>query len=103
MGDRDTVITYSAATRQLQALVRKYNQATRTNQGYTLTIAIDKYNTLQVITYTLIMKNDLDDTWEVRRISSTLNNDIQTDFTEMVTCMEVSLESAIHSRTNDLF
>ena len=77
MADRDTVITYSAATRQLQTLVRIYNQATRTNQGYTLTIAIDKYNTPQVITYTLIMKNDIEDTWEVRRISSTLNNDIQ--------------------------
>ena len=79
MADSNTVITYSAATRQLQALVRKYNQATRTNQGYTLTIAIDKYNSPQVITYTLIMKNDIEDTWEVRRISSTLNNDIQTD------------------------
>ena len=103
MANKDTVISYSAATGQLQALIRKYNQATRTNQGYTLTIAIDKYNTPQVITYTLIMKNDIEDTWEVRRIFSTLNNDIQTDFTEMVTCMEVSLESAIHSRKNDLF
>ena len=88
-------ITHSVAKRQLHALVRKYNQATRTNLGFKLDIKTDNQDETHVITYTLIMKNHVEDAWEVRRISSSLLVSLQPDFTKMVNYMDEQLASAI--------
>ena len=101
MADTQTAMTYSTAKRQLTALVRKYNQGTRTNLHFNLTISIDDCDTPQMISYTLIMKNNLEDAWEVRRIYSSLCDDIQAEFTQKVTNMEFNLTDAISSRTTN--
>ena len=98
MANKQAVMTYGVAKRQLNALVRKYNQATKTQYGFGLTISIDDYDAPQMINYTLIMKNRLEDAWEVRRISSMLHDDIQLAFIEKVIFMEENLLSALDSR-----
>ena len=103
MANKNTIITYSVAKRQLNALVRKYNQGTKINFGFNLTISVDDYDTPDMINYTLIMKNHFEDAWEVRRISSMLSDDIQVAFTQKVTYMEDRLASAISARiTNSI-
>ena len=52
-------LSYSAATRQLNALVRKYNQATADLLGFKLELFVDKPEKPNVIEYTLIMKSHL--------------------------------------------
>ena len=103
MANKNTILTYSVAKRQLNALVRKYKQGTKTNLGFNLTISVDDYDIPNMINYTLIMKNHFEDAWEVRRISFMLRNDIQVAFTQKVTYMEDRLASAISARiTNSI-
>ena len=96
---KENVLAFSTATRQLNALVRKYNQATRTSQGFRLDIKIDKQEKLYGITFTLLLRNHSEDAWEVRRISSSLLlHNLQQDFIQMVHYMDDHLVSAITSR-----
>ena len=95
---KENVLAFSTATRQLNALVRKYNQATRTSQGFRLDIKIDKQEQLYEITYTLLLRNYSEDAWEVRISFSLLLHNLQQDFTQMVHYMDDHLVSAITSR-----
>ena len=73
-------LPYSAAIRQLNALVRKYNQATADSLGFKLGLFVDKPEKPNIIEYTLVMKSQCDTAWEVRRISSSLFMNLQLDF-----------------------
>ena len=53
---RFTHVTFAAAKRQLNALVRKYNQASTNELGFQLHISIDQQEEPQIISYTLILK-----------------------------------------------
>ena len=53
---KHTHVTFAAAKRQLNALVRKYNQASTDELGFQLNIAIDKQEEPHIISYTLILK-----------------------------------------------
>ena len=80
-----THVPFTAAKRQLNALVRKYNQASR----FQLHIAIDKQEEPHIISYTLILKNS--SSWEIRRVTSTLLVDPQIDFVRTVKQMDIKL------------
>ena len=86
-----TFVTHASAKRQVQALVRKYNQATADTLGYKLEISFDKQESTGHITYTLMMKNINTNHWQVRRVTSSLLSNLQVDFTSMVTFMETNL------------
>ena len=85
----NTHVTFAAATRQLNALVRKYNQASTNTLGFQLTIAIDKQEEPHFISYTLILKKN--SSWEIRRVTSTLLVDPQIDFIATVKQMDMKL------------
>ena len=87
---KHTHVTFAAAKRQLNALVRKYNQAS-TNElvGLQLHIAIDKQEEPHIISYTLILKNS--SSWEIRRVTSTLLVNPQIDFVRTVKQMDMKL------------
>ena len=59
MANKSATMTYSVAKRQLNALVRKYNQGTKTNLGFNLSISVDDYDTPDMINYTLIIEEYL--------------------------------------------
>lgn len=83
------ILAYSTAKRQLLALVRKYNQASKGNE---LNIIFEKLQEEpNRISYTLHMKNPSDKAWEIRRVVSFLSGDIQLDFTMMVNYMDQQL------------
>ena len=84
-----THVTFAAATRQLNALVRKYNQASTDRLGFQLNIIIDKQEEPHIISYTLILKNN--STWEIRRVTSSLLVDPQIDFVRTVKQMDMEL------------
>ena len=86
---KHTHVTFAAAKRQLNALVRKYNQASTNELGFQLNIAIDKQEEPHIISYTLIMKNS--SSWEIRRVTSTLLVDPQIDFVRTVKQMDIKL------------
>ena len=86
-----TFINHPSAQRQLQALVRKYNQATVATLGYKLEITFDTQDSSRHITYTLIMKNSETNHWQLKRVSSTLLGDFEKDFNSMVLLMETNL------------
>ena len=86
--NKNTHVTFAAAKRQLNALVRKYNQAS-TNVGFQLNISIDKQEEPHIISYTLILKNT--SSWEIRRVTSTLLVDPQIDFVKTVKQMDLEL------------
>ena len=90
-------LPYSAATRQLNALVRKYNQATADSLGFELDLFVDKPEKPNVIEYTLVMKSQCDTAWEVRRISSSLFMNLQLDFMDKVKNMDKSFALAMAS------
>ena len=90
-------LPYSAATRQLNALVRKYNQATADSLGFKLDLFVDKPEKPNVIEYTLVMKSQSDTAWEVRRMSSSLFMNLQLDFMDKVKNMDKSLALAMAS------
>ena len=90
-------VPYSAATRQLNALVRKYNQATADSFGFKLEHFVDKPEKPNVIEYTLLMKSQCDSAWEVRRISSSLFMNLQLDFMDKVKNMDKHLALAMAS------
>ena len=92
-------LPYSAATRQLNALVRKYNQGTADSLGFKLEVFVSKPEHANVIDYTLIMKSQCDTAWEVRRITSSLFMNLQLDFMAKVKDMDKSLELATHRTT----
>lgn len=98
--NKQKILTYNTAVRQLNALLRKYNQTVKTNSqpAFKLSIHIDQDNQPDIISYTLIMKNHFEDAWEVRRVHSILTSEIQSEFTDMVTKMEHNLAEAIASR-----
>ena len=85
---RFTHVTFAAAKRQLHALVRKYNQASTNALGFQLHIAIDQQEP-HIISYPLILKNS--SSWEIRRVTSTLLVDPQTDFVRTVKQMDMKL------------
>ena len=86
-----TFINHASAQRQLQALVRKYNQATVAALGYKLEITFDTQDSTRHITYTLIMKNSKTNHWQLKRVSSRLLGDFEKDFNSMVILMETNL------------
>ena len=88
-----TFINHASAQRQLQALVRKYNQATVAALGYKLEITFDTQDSTRHITYTLIMKNSKTNHWQVKRVSSRLLGDFEKDFNSMVMLMETNLST----------
>ena len=75
--NKNTHVTFAAAKRQLNALVRKYNQASTNVLGFQLNISIDKQEEPHIISYTLILKNT---SWKIRRVTSTLLVDPKIDF-----------------------
>ena len=81
---KHTHVTFAAAKRQLNALVRKYNQASTDVLG----VPIDKQEEPHIISYTLILKNN---SWEIRRVTSTLLVDPQIDFVRTVKQMDLKL------------
>ena len=56
---KHTYVTFAAAKRQLNALVRNINQASTNELGFQLNIAIDKQEEPHIISYTLILKTVL--------------------------------------------
>ena len=90
-------LPYSAATRQLNALVRKYNQATADSLGFKLDLFVDKPEKPNIIEYTLVMKSQCDTAWEIRRISSSLFMNLQLDFMDTVKNMDKNLALAMAS------
>ena len=86
---KNTHITFAAAKRQLNALVRKYNQASTDVLWFQLNITVDKQEELHIISYTLILKNN--SSWEIRRVTSTLLVDPQIDFVRTVKHMDMKL------------
>ena len=88
-----TFINHASAQRQLQALVRKYNQATVPALGYKLEITFDTQDSATHITYTLIMKNSKTNHWQLKRVSSRLLGDFEKDFNSMVMLMETNLST----------
>ena len=84
-----THVSFATAKRQLHALVRKYNQASINVLGFQLDIAVDKQEEPHIISYTLILKNN--NSWEVRRVTSTLLVDPQIDFVKNVKNMDMKL------------
>ena len=86
---KHTHVTFAAAKRQLNALVRKYNQASTNELGFQLHIAIDKQEEPHIISYTLILKNS--SSWEIRRVTSTLLVDPQIDFVRTVKQIDMKL------------
>ena len=87
--NKNTHVTFAAAKRQLNALVRKYNQASTDVLGFQLNISIDKQEEPHIISYTLILKNT--SSWEIRRVTSTLLVDPQIDFVKTVKQMDLEL------------
>ena len=87
--NKNTRVTFAAAKRQLNALVRKYNQASTDVLGFQLNIAIDKQEEPDIISYTLILKNS--SSWEIRRVTSTLLVDPQIDFVRTVKQMDMKI------------
>ena len=85
----NTPVTFATAKRQLNALVRKYNQASTNLLGFQLNIEVDKQEEPHIISYTLILKNN--NSWEIRRVTSTLLVDPQNDFVKTVTEMDMKL------------
>ena len=88
-----TFINHASAQRQLQALVRKYNQASVVALGYKLEITCDTHNPPTHIAYTLNMKDTNTNHWQVKRVSSRLLGDFEKDFNSMVTLMETNLST----------
>ena len=88
-----TFISHASAQRQLQALVRKYNQASVAALGYKLEITFDTQNLPTHITYTLNMKDTKTNHWQVKRVSSRLLSDFEKDFNSMVILMETNLRT----------
>lgn len=88
-----TFVSFNSAKRQLQALVRKYNQASVNSLGYKLEIIFGNNHQEypSIISYTMTMKNIHTNIWEVRRITSALLGDVEQDFRSMVTFMEDKL------------
>ena len=86
---KNTHVTFAAAKRQLNALVRKYNQASTNELGFQLNFAIDKQEEPHLISYTLILKNS--SSWEIRRVTSTLLVDPQIDFVRTAKQMDMKL------------
>ena len=84
-----THVTFATAKRQLNALVRKYNQASTNTLGFQLHMSIDKQEEPHVISYTLILKNT--SSWQIRRVTSTLLVDPQIDFVKTVKQMDLEL------------
>ena len=82
-------VPFATAKRQLNALVRKYNQASTNILGFQLNIAVDKQEEPHTISYTLILKNN--NSWEIRRVTSTLLVDPQIDFVKTVKQMDMKL------------
>ena len=82
-------MTFAAAKRQLNALVKKYNQASTDALGFQLNITIDKQEEPHIISYTLILKNY--SLWEIRRVTSTLLVDPQIDLIRTVKQMDMKL------------
>ena len=87
--NKNNPVTFGAATRQLKALVRKYNQASTDTLGFQLDIKIDKPEEPHIISYTLIVKNN--SSWEIRRATSSLLIDPQIDFVRIVKQMDMKL------------
>ena len=85
----NTHVSFATAKRQLNALVRKYNQASTNILGFQLNIAVDKQEEPHTISYTLILKNN--NSWEIRRVTSTLLVDPQIDFVKTVKQMDMKL------------
>ena len=88
-----TFINHASAQRQLQALVRKYNQASVAALGYKLEITFDTQNLATHITYTLSLKDTNTNHWQVKRVSSRLLSDFEKDFNSMVILMETNLST----------
>ena len=86
---KNTHVTFAAAKRQLNALVRKYNQASTHLLGFQLSISIDKQEEPHIISYTLILKKN--SSWEIRRVTSILLVDPQINFVKTVKQMDVKL------------
>ena len=86
-------LSHSAAKRQLNALVRKYNQASSSFMGNELHIKIDSDQLPESIIYTLIMKHPSNKSWEIRRVTTDLHMSLQHDFTQMVCYMQDRLKS----------
>ena len=85
----NTPVTFATAKRHLNALVRKYNQASTNLLGFQLNIEVDKQEEPHIISYTLILKNN--NSWEIRRVTSTLLVDPQIDFVKTVKQMDMKL------------
>ena len=84
-----THVPFATAKRQLNALVRKYNQASINVLGFQLDITVDKQEEPHIISYTLILKNN--NSWLIRRVTSTLLVDPQIDFVKNVKNMDMKL------------
>ena len=86
-------ISHATAKRQLNALVRKFNQASTNIKGNELDIMFDEDQIPDSITYTLIMKHPSKPAWEVRRVTTELHMDLQYDYITMVQYMDERLHN----------